>query len=102
MQAVLEDIRTLLREDPGVHPQTIIVHFANYGPSSLDIQLVWFAADPDWAAHMAVRERINLKIMRAVAARGLSFAFPTQTVSLTGPALERLATRGSAETERRA
>lgn len=102
MQAVLEDIRRLLREDTGVHQETIIVHFANYGASSLDIQLVWFAADPNWAAHMAVRERINLKIMRAVAARGLAFAFPTQTVSLTGPALERLAARGSAETERRA
>jgi small-conductance mechanosensitive channel len=29
---------------------------------------------------MEVRERINLKIMRAVAARNLEFAFPTQTV----------------------
>ena len=27
-----------------------------------------------------LREAINLKIMRAVLARGLSFAFPTQTV----------------------
>jgi hypothetical protein len=30
--------------------------------------------------HMEVRERVNLRIMRAVAARKLAFAFPTQTV----------------------
>jgi MscS family membrane protein len=40
---------------------------------------------------MDLRERINLKIMRAVAARGLEFAFPTQTVLLDGPVARQLA-----------
>ncbi len=93
MQAILEDIRALLKADIGVHPDTIIVHFANYGASSLDIQLVYFTADPDWGRHMAVRERINLKIMQAIAARGLSFAFPTQTVMLDGQVAKQLAAR---------
>ena len=81
----MQDIRGILRADDGVHKDTIVVAFSNYGASSLDVQLVWFAIDPDWARHMAVRERINLKIMRAVASRGLSFAFPTQTMLLDGP-----------------
>jgi MscS family membrane protein len=38
------------------------------------------AKDPDFAKSMALRQRINLAIMRAVEARKLSFAFPTQTV----------------------
>jgi MscS family membrane protein len=29
---------------------------------------------------MALRQRLNLAIMRAVAARGLAFAYPTQTL----------------------
>ena len=91
LEAVLEDIRAVLRNDPGVHQDTIVVNFANYGASSLDIQVLWFAADPDWGKHMALRERINLKIMRAVAARGLSFAFPTQTMHLPEPLVGRLA-----------
>ena len=85
LEAVMQDIRGILRADEGVHKDTIVVAFSNYGASSLDLQLVWFATDPDWARHMAVRERINLKIMRAVASRGLSFAFPTQTMLLDGP-----------------
>lgn len=93
LEAVIADIRALLRDDAEVHSDTIVVNFANYGASSLDVQLVWFAADPDWAKHMAVRERINLKIMRAVAARGLSFAYPTQTVQLAGPIAQQLVQR---------
>ena len=93
LEGVLADIRALLRDDPDVHKDTIVVSFANYGASSLDIQLVWFAADPEWTKHMALRERINLKIMRAVAARGLSFAFPTQTMHLPEPIVGKLAGR---------
>ena len=93
LEAVIGDIRALLHGDADVHQDTIVVNFANYGASSLDVQLVWFATDPDWVKHMAVRERINLKIMRAVAARGLTFAFPTQTVQLTGSIAQKLAQR---------
>jgi MscS family membrane protein len=93
LEAVIGDIRALLREDADVHKDTIVVNFANYGASSLDVQLVWFATDPDWAKHMAVRERVNLKIMRAIAARGLSFAYPTQTVQFAGPLAQKLAQR---------
>ena len=85
MEAVAADLRAVLRDDPGVHPDLIVVSFANFGASSLDVQLTWFTNDFDWGKHMAVRERVNLKIMRAVAARGLEFAFPTQTMHLPPP-----------------
>jgi MscS family membrane protein len=74
-----------------VQADSVLVHFAEYGDCSLNIQIVYFAVDPDWGRHMDLRERINLKIMRAVAARGLEFAFPTQTVLLDGPVARQLA-----------
>jgi MscS family membrane protein len=91
MQALLEDVRGILRADPDVHPDFIAVHFAGYGESSLDIQIAYFAANPDWRKHMELRERINLRIMRAVAARGLSFAFPTQTLHVEDAVARKLA-----------
>ncbi len=91
MVAILGDIRAILRGDAGVHPQTIAVYFAGYGDSSLNIQLMYFSADPDWAKHMELRERVNLAIMRAVAARGLSFAFPTQTLHVDDDVARKLA-----------
>jgi MscS family membrane protein len=91
MQAILEDIRGILRGDPGVDPEFIVVHFNNYGDSSLDIQIIYFAVDPDWRRHQELRERINLRIMRAVAARNLSFAFPTQTLHVEDEVARKLA-----------
>jgi MscS family membrane protein len=38
------------------------------------------APDADFMKYMRLRQRINLAFMRAVEARGLSFAFPTHTV----------------------
>jgi MscS family membrane protein len=90
MEAFLEDVRGILRGDPGVHQEFIAVNFTGYGESSLDLQLVYFSADPDWKKHMELRERINLQIMRAVAARGLSFAYPTQTLHVEDEVARKL------------
>ena len=91
MQAFLDEVRGILRDDPAVHRELIAVYFTGYGDSSLDIQIIYFAADPDWKKHMELRERINLKIMQAVAARGLSFAFPTQTLHVEDDVARKLA-----------
>jgi len=93
MEAIVQDLRQIFRNDPEVHPETIVVNFAGFGGSSLDIQIVYFATEPNWQKHMELRERVNLQIMRAVAARGLSLAFPTQTVLLDGPVAKTLAER---------
>lgn len=93
MEAILEDLRKILREDSGVAKDSSTVNFVNYGDSSLDIQVVYFAADPDFKRHLELRERINLKFMRAVQARGLSFAFPTRTLQLDGPLARQLVER---------
>lgn len=91
IEGLLEDIRGLLGKDSAIHQDSTLVHFLNYGASSLDIQVIYFTADPDAKKAFATRERINLAIMRLVEARGLSFAFPTQTIEFSGPIAERLA-----------
>jgi MscS family membrane protein len=96
IEGLLEEIRSLLKNDPAVHKDFIAVNFLNYGAFSLDIQIIYFAADPDPRKTFDLRERINLSIMRMVEARGLSFAFPTQTIEFSGPIAERLAAGRSA------
>jgi MscS family membrane protein len=91
MEAALGDIRRILQDDPGVHQEFVTVNFAEYNASSLDIQITYFTADPDFKKHLYVRERINLEIMRAVAERGLSFAFPTQTLHVDDDVARKLA-----------
>ncbi|MCX6937676.1 MAG: mechanosensitive ion channel family protein [Verrucomicrobia bacterium] len=91
IEGLLEEIRALLKNDPAVHQDFITVNFLNYGAFSLDIQIIYFAADPDARKTFDLRERINLAIMRMVEERGLNFAFPTQTIEFSGPIAERLA-----------
>jgi MscS family membrane protein len=91
IQAVLADLRALLRADPGVHQGQIVVSLADFNDSSLRVQILYFTADPDWESHMAVRERINIAILRAFAAQGVSLAFPSSVIHLDGPVARQLA-----------
>jgi MscS family membrane protein len=91
LDGLVNDIREMLKATPEVHPQTILVHFLNYGASSLDIQIIYFSANPDGIVTMDLRHRMNLAIMRLVEARGLSFAFPTQTIEFAGEIAQRMA-----------
>jgi len=82
MELLLERIRRLLREDEGVEPSFFLVRFTDFGASSLDIFLYYFTRSVKWDEHLAVRERVNLKIMRVIREMGLSIAFPTRSIHL--------------------
>jgi MscS family membrane protein len=95
IEAIVAEIRQIILREDGIDTPSVIVQFTNYGPSSLDIWIVYLTLSPDFLKHLQLKERINLAIMRAVNARGLSFAFPTQTVHLEGDIARKLAERGA-------
>ncbi len=90
LEALVNDIRALLTGAPEIHQEFIAVNFLNFSASSLDIQIVYYAADPDLKKAFDLRERVNLAVMRLVEKHGLSFAFPTQTIEFAGAIAERL------------
>jgi MscS family membrane protein len=80
VDALVSGIRRLLAEDEDVHQDFHLVNFTGFGPSSLDIFIYYFTKTTKWAEYLAVRQRINLEIMRLVEELGLSFAFPSRTI----------------------
>ena len=58
------------------------VTFRNYGPSSLDFEVVYVVSERAAGPFFAVQHEVNLAIYEAFAKAGLEFAFPTQTVHL--------------------
>ena len=94
MNAMVEEIRGIITSQPEVDAAGVLVFFRDISPSSLDIWAVYECPDPDFQKAMRAKQRINLLIMRAVAARGLSFAFPSQTLYLDGEAVRKIADRG--------
>jgi MscS family membrane protein len=94
MEAMVEEIRGIITAQPEVNGPGVMVFFRDFSASSLDIWVVYECPDPDFQKAMRCKQRINGLIMKSLEARGLSFAFPTQTVQLESRALQQIAERG--------
>lgn len=90
LTAIVEDIRGILAADAEVDPASVLVYFRDLSASSLDVWIVYASREADAKKGFALKQRMNLAFMRAVTARGLSFAFPTQTMHLDGPVAKAL------------
>lgn len=56
------------------------VHFAAFGDSSLDFQVVYFVQSPDYKVFMDQQQEINCRLKEIFDREGIEFAYPTQTV----------------------
>lgn len=95
MESLVAELRGLVEGEAEVDSASVHVYFRDFNPSSMDVWIVYVAKSPDFAAHMKLRQRLNLAFMRAVAARGLSFAYPTQTLHLPEKIVDRLAAKAT-------
>jgi small-conductance mechanosensitive channel len=57
-------------------------HFAKYGDSSLNYEIVYFVQSPEFNTYMNIHQKINLMIFEEFEKRGIEFAYPTQTLFL--------------------
>lgn len=84
MDAIVRDFEKLILAQPDIDASSVMVYFRDLNPTSLDIWIVYMTIDDDFRKHMELRQRLNAAFMRAVKARGLSFASPTPPVVLQG------------------
>jgi small-conductance mechanosensitive channel len=61
-------------------------HFQKLGDSSLAFEFVYYVLTPDYNHYMDVQQNINLALLEQLAAEGVEFAYPTQTVFVAGTA----------------
>ncbi len=86
MDEVIAALRETIGTVEGVDANSdVSVEFSDFGASSLDISVMYYAKQIDYAYYMATRRRVNLAIMRVIAARNLSFAFPSTSVYVETP-----------------
>jgi small-conductance mechanosensitive channel len=86
----LEALPSLLKDIVDAHELARFdrAHFADFGASSMDIQLVFWVTSPAYQDFMDTRQAINLEIARRFAAEGIEFAYPTQTLYVERGAAE--------------
>ena len=80
MRSVVGGIAQMLKSDPDVNGETILVNFSEFAESSLNISITYFTNSVETAKYLEVSERVNFAIMEIVAKSGTQMAFPTRSV----------------------
>lgn len=75
-------------------------HFAKFGASSLDFEVVYLVLSAEFNVYMDIQQKINLALMERLETMGVEFAYPTQTVFLAGPGDDDGPERASGRRER--
>jgi small-conductance mechanosensitive channel len=87
MEAIPGMIREIIEAQQDVRFDR--AHFKGFGPSSLDVEVVFYVLSPDYTLYMDRQQAINLAILEAFNSAGIDFAFPTRTVVMeTEPAVK--------------
>ncbi|MGV0817252.1 mechanosensitive ion channel family protein [Martelella sp. AMO21009] len=80
LRYLLVALRRMLHAHPRIDAETVRVRFAGFGDSSLKISIRIYAQTREWNDFFAIREDVDLRILKAVHEAGTDFAFPSQTV----------------------
>jgi len=82
LRAVLAGFEAVLRAEPKLWPESVVVRFRELASSSLDIEIMAWFQTQDFGEFQGIRQEILLKFMEVVEQAGSSFAYPTRTVHL--------------------
>ena len=65
------------------------VHFTDFGPSSLNINVTYWFTPVEWEDFLAFNHNFNMELLTRFNDEGIEFAFPTQTLYLKNDDTER-------------
>lgn len=82
LERCISRIREALQGHPGIHQDTILVHFERFGESSLEIMVYFFTKPTAWAEYLSVKESVNLKIIEILEEEGVTLALPARNIYL--------------------
>ena len=92
LEDIIPEIRTTILSVEGVDPFSVSARFDSFGASSLNIKIIYYTKKINYDFHTDVKSKVNFAIMKLIADRGLSFAFPSTSVyveSMPGVAAEK-------------
>jgi len=85
LQATISNIKEVLYEHPGVHPETILVSLESLNDSSADILLYFFTKVTDYNGYLQTKEEINYQIITILEEEKVLFSVPRSTVQVEIP-----------------
>lgn len=80
---IVENIRKMLKTHKEIdQSQFLFVHFVDFGPYSLDINIYTFTKTTKWEKFRIIQQDVLLKVAKIIEDCGAEIAFPTNTVHL--------------------
>jgi MscS family membrane protein len=79
IKAIVADIQDYIDNHPNTNQEGKI-RFHDFGPSSLDIMVLFFVDTMDWTTYLDVKEEVLYKIIDIVKKHGAEFAYPSTSV----------------------
>lgn len=78
----LQQIPTMVREiiETKYKVRFDRAHFHEFGPYSLNFEVVYWISDPDYNLYMDIQQAINLELFQRFEQEEISFAYPTQVI----------------------
>ncbi len=98
MRGAVAQIREMLTSHPAINQEFMLVHFTDFGESSLDILVYCFTTTTVWARYLEAREDLSLRIMDILEDQGIEIAFPSRTLYLRDSAEESLSPKVAGQT----
>lgn len=82
IEKIIERLRDFLQQDEDVAQEDVpqMVHLADFGSSSINIDLYYFTNTTDWQEWRDIRNRHIIAFKRIIEEEGASFAFPSQSL----------------------
>ena len=80
IEQCIQEIRDILKNNPAIHPQTILVFLESINVNSLDILLYFFTNTTNSEEYLAVKEDVNYRIMDIMANMKLALASPGRII----------------------
>lgn len=82
LRQCVERIREMLKNHPGIHPDTIFVYLENFGENAFEVFLYFFTNTIVWKEYLEVQEDVNMKVLGIIEELGLSIAVPSRSIFL--------------------
>jgi small-conductance mechanosensitive channel len=78
----IEKIPKIIQEIIETKSQTRFdrAHFKEYGPYSLNFEIVYWVETPDYNVYMDIQQKINLEIFQRFEDENIEFAYPSQSL----------------------
>ncbi|MCP3660857.1 MAG: mechanosensitive ion channel family protein [Bacteroidetes bacterium] len=83
LDKITKDIRTMLKEHPEIDTkQTLLVHFTDFGPSSLNINVYAFTRTRDWKKYRDIQQDVFLNVIKIIEDSGAKLAVPERRLDI--------------------